>query len=193
MASGAATSPADKGRWVSAPEEEGLLLGAICTWPVKTRTADTCRQCWAEGQGAPGMRGEARARGRGGWHVPASSTSPPSFYPVSPPRPPLHGDRSPLPPSLPGTRGEMAGSLGVRMPTESHTGHGSGHWYTEDRRQALRKARTCLGLLAMPDEWQERALEGTGAGAGDGVRSTSRHTRPGSPRSTGRGGSSPHV
>lgn len=49
------------------------------------------------------------------------------------------------------------------------------------------------GAAPHPRGTAGKGLQGTGAGVGDSVRSTSRHTQPGSPRSTGTGGSSPHV
>lgn len=160
MASGVATSPEDKGRWVSAPEEEGLLLRAICIWPVKARTADACQQCWAEEQGAPGMPGEAGPRERGGAGTRLE---------VPPPRPPLHGDRCLLPASHPGTQSEMAGSLGVEMPTDSHTGHGSGHWYTgqkTDARLSFKTPGPAWGRSPRQMNGRRRPWRGWGQGRG---------------------------
>lgn len=52
----------------------------------------------------------------------------------------------------------------------------------------LERARLCLGEPGEPPPPAQRT---GGRAAGMGVRSTSTHTRPGSPRSTGTGGSSP--
>lgn len=111
----------------------------------------------------------------------------------------LCGDRGLLPPTHSGTQSEVSRSLGLDESTTSHTGHGSGNGYTgqKQRPQAPQESQGLSGAAPHPPgEWQKRTLRGPGGWGhrwGDGVRSTSRHTRPGSPRSTGTGGSSPRA
>lgn len=112
---------------VSAPGEEAPSWGHVHMASKDKDNGHVPALLGVERQGAPGMRGDTRPRER--FHL--ATLLPPcrTSLPSSASRP-----RCLLPASHPGTQSEMAGSLGVEMSTNSHTGHGSGHWYTGQKK-----------------------------------------------------------
>lgn len=130
---------------------------------------------------------------RGGLAGPCEKKMPPPAPPLTLSHTPHPPQPSPAAPSHPGTQCEMA--------ADAHARRGSGHG-TQDSEKTpafLWKVRTCPRLLPTPrgtalgGERPAGAGRGRGRAGGQRVRSTSRHTQPACPRSTGRGGSSPRV
>lgn len=144
------------------------------------------------GVGGPGLRECKGTAAREGWGWGFSISHPtPTLSRLPTPLP--HETAACCPLRTLGLRGHWLGA-GREMSTDAHAWHGSGRVHKDTRKDpglSFHKPGPARAA-PIPDEWQEEALQGTGAQAGDGVRSTSRHTQPGCPRSTGRGGSSPH-
>lgn len=190
---GVSASPEDKERSRQCPQRgQAPPRGHVHT--AGKDEDSPCQQCWGwEGRGSWEVRGHrtprevrlARPCEKG-----ASPHPPPTLSCF-----PLHRDRCLLPASHGGLRevmGSVAGT-GVNKVTRWVWLRTRVHRTRERCQALLENTRPCLGLLPAPGDRQDAALDGPGPGGGDSVRSTSRHTQPGSPRSTGRGGSSPRA
>lgn len=155
-----ATSPEDK-------KQPCPLRGQASSWghfqgSLMTRTVDISQQ-HRDGRaaGLQGCQGTATLE-KSGMACPQEKTHLPTLPPCHP-HPPLQGQGCLSPPAAWDPR-KMAGSLGVAMSANSHTGRGSRNGYTRTKikdPKLLGKARTCLELLPVPEERQDRALQGT--------------------------------
>lgn len=142
-------------------ERTGFFLG-----PLSGVTYDKdsghfpAAQGW-KGSGAPGVPGDSHPGEK--WDgVSSGENHLPTLPPVTPTLP--YRDRAASAPPAAWDPRKTAGSLGVAMSANSHTGRGSRNGYTRTKikdPKLLGKARTCLELLPVPEERQDRALQGT--------------------------------
>ena len=153
-------------REAPATPEERLPLEAICIWPVQPRTADACLQCCGrERGGSRALRGE-QPLGEAGLACPGARSS------ISPaPSTLSHLPTPPLPP--PHTLGLSVRWLRawgqrcqqIHTPTPG-AAQETVHRTREKTPAFLWEVRTCLGLLPIPEQQQEKARGGRGQGRG---------------------------
>lgn len=184
----------ERGFWrvTSSPEDEGRKLPVSLertgsSWGhvhMAGEDKDGAGRPQRGGAGAPGRRGESGPQERWGWRVLVRK--------IPPPHPPTLSHLPPLPCVQTAACSPLR-ALGAwgKVSTRSPAGRGSGNCHQRAKGKTPGSPLRSEGLPgAAPHPCRGR---GQGWGGGDGVRSTSRHTQPGSPRSTGTGGSSPRV
>lgn len=183
---GVTTSPEDGGEAAGAPGRRGSFLGPLhrVSQDEDSGQRTSASRAGVRGQGLPGARGRGprQAALARPWE---RSRTPRPPAPAASPCPP-HTETTACWPHAPRARRGRRGAW-VETSASSHTGHGSGHGTQRDERKTPRSPS-----WGCPQPHDGQRAGGWGSGRG-GVRSTSRRTRPGCPRSTGRGGSSPRA